>query len=48
MLRRAPGDVEYEIAEAEEAAIAARQAAAGKRTIGARLRDVKDAVLDRR
>ncbi len=47
VLRKPRADVEYEIAEAEEAAIAARREAEGKRTIGERLRDVKDAVLDR-
>ena len=48
VLRRPRADVEYEIAEAEEAAIAARREAEGKRAIGDRLRDIKDAVLDRR
>ena len=48
VLRQARGEVECEIAEAEEAAIAAQREAEGKRTIGDRLRDVKDAMLDRR
>ncbi len=47
MLRRPRAEVEYEIVEAEEAAMAARREAEGQRTIGERLRDVKDAVLDR-
>lgn len=48
VLRRPRAEVEREIAEAEEAALASRREAEGKRTVGDRLRDVKDAVLDRR
>lgn len=48
VVRRPRADVEYEIVEAEEAAIAARREAEGKRAIGDRLRDIRDAVLDRR
>lgn len=48
VLRRARAEVEQEVAEAEEAVLAARREAEGKRTVGDRLRDVKDAVLDRR
>ena len=48
VVRRPRADVEREIVEAEEAAIAARREDEGKRTIGARLRDVKEAVVDRR
>jgi len=48
-LRREPrGDVELEIAEAEAAAIAAKWDAEGKRTVGDRIRDVKDSLSEKR
>ena len=47
VLRRPRVEVEHEIIRAEEAAIAARHEAEGRRTIGERLREVKEAVLDR-
>jgi uncharacterized membrane protein len=48
VLRRPRAEVEQEILRAEEAAIAARRDADGRRTVGERLREVKEAVLDRR
>ena len=48
VLRRPRTDVDQEILQAEEAAIAARRDAERKRTVGERLRDVKEAVVDRR
>ena len=48
VLRRPRADVEREIAAAEEAALAARRDAEGKRTVGDRMRDVKNAVFDHR
>jgi uncharacterized membrane protein len=47
LLRRRLADVERELLEAEEAVLAARRDDEAKRTLGERLRDVKDAVLDR-
>ena len=48
VLRRPRAEVEQEILQAEEAAIAARRDAERTRTVGERLRDVKEAVVDRR
>ncbi|HWI05240.1 MAG TPA: DUF1269 domain-containing protein [Acidimicrobiales bacterium] len=48
VLRRPRAAVEQEILQTEEAAINARRDAEGARTVGERLREVKDAVLDRR
>jgi len=47
VLRRPRAEVEREIVEAEEAVLAAQREAEAKRTIGDRIRDVKDAVVDR-
>ncbi len=45
--RRPRAEVEHEMAHAEAAAIAARRDAEGRRTVGERLSEVKEAVLDR-
>lgn len=47
-LRRSRAEVESEIAEAEEAAIARRRDEEARPTIGDQLRDLKEAVMDRR
>lgn len=47
-LRRSRAEVELEIAEAQEAAIARRRDEGAKRRIGDQLRDIKEAVIDRR
>lgn len=46
-LRRPRAEVEEKLAEAEESVLAAERDADSKRTIGDRLRDVKEAVVDR-
>ena len=48
VMRRSRGEVEHEVVQAEEVAIAARRDAEGRRTVGERLREVREAVLDRR
>ncbi|HVL06250.1 MAG TPA: DUF1269 domain-containing protein [Acidimicrobiales bacterium] len=48
VMRRPRAEVEHEIVRAEEAVIDARRDDEGGRTVGERLREVKDAVLDRR
>ncbi len=47
VLRRPRADVEREIVEAEEAVLAAQREAEGRRTIGDRIQEVKEAVVDR-
>lgn len=46
--RRSRAEVEAKMAEAQEAAIARRRGEEAKRTIGDQLRDIKEAVVDRR
>ena len=48
VLRRPRAEVELQIAEAETATITRRHDEASRRTIGERLRDLKDAAVDRR
>lgn len=48
VVRRTRAEVELQIAEAETATIARRHDEASRRTIGERLRDIKEAAVDRR
>jgi uncharacterized membrane protein len=48
VLRRTRAEVELQIAEAEAASMARRHDEASRRTIGERLRDIKEAAVDRR
>lgn len=48
VVRRPRSAVEIEVLEAEEAAIAAQTSSDAKRSVGDRVRDIKDALSDRR